>query len=83
MKHKFIRMTYSALLIFLTINLYANNLIIKGLSKLTIDDLQTLTSINLDKSSYSDDEINLLLKDLYKSELIFDLKSTQLMESFL
>ena len=74
MKHKFIRMTYSALLIFLTINLYANNLIIKGLSKLTIDDLQTLTSINLDKSSYSDDEINLLLKDLYKSELIFDLK---------
>ena len=74
MKHKFITMIYSTLLIFLTINLYANNLIIKGLSKLTIDDLQTQTSINLDKSSYSDDEINLLLKDLYKSELIFDLK---------
>lgn len=71
---RFKKYIYSILLVFLAINLYANNLIINGLSKLTIDDLQTLTSINLDKNSYSDDEINLLLKDLYKSDLIFDLK---------
>ena len=55
-------------------NLYSNSLTITGLSKLSINDLQTQTSIDLDKKFYSDDDINTLLKDLYKSELIFDLK---------
>ena len=55
-------------------NLQSNGLIINGLSKLSINDLQTQTSIDLDKKSYSDDDINILLKDLYKSEIIFDLK---------
>ncbi len=55
-------------------NLQSNNLIINGLSKLSVNDLQTQTSIDLDKESYTDDDINILLKDLYESEIIFDLK---------
>ena len=55
-------------------NLHTNSLTINGLSKLSINDLQTQTSIDLDKKFYSEDDINILLKDLYKSELIFDLK---------
>ena len=66
MKIKTLKLIYSIFLIFITVSIYANNLIINGLSKLTIKDLQTQTNINLKKSSYSDDEINTLLKDLYK-----------------
>ena len=62
------------LLSLLSYNLLANNLDIKGLSKLTIEDLQTQTSIDLSKNSYTEDEINLLIKDLYISDLIFDIK---------
>ena len=59
---------------FISFNLFANNLDIKGLSKLTLDDLQTQTSIDLYKSFYTEDDINLLIKELYTSELIFDIK---------
>ena len=62
------------LLSLLSYDLLANNLVIKGLSKLTIEDLQTQTSIDLSKNSYTEDEINLLIKDLYISDLIFDIK---------
>ena len=57
---------------FLSFNALSRSLIINGLSKLSVDDLKTLTSIDLDKKTYSEDEINLLLKDFYKSDLIFD-----------
>ena len=57
-----------------SLNSFASNLVINGLSKLNIDDLQTFTSIDLKKSFYKDEEINLLLKDFYKSDLIFDLE---------
>ena len=60
----------------LSFNLFSNNLEIQGLSKLTIEDLQTQTSIDLYKSSYTEEEINLLIKELYISELIFDIKYT-------
>ena len=74
MKLKYNKFSILFVLFFISINLNAENLIINGLSKLSINDLQTQTSIDLDKSSYTDDDINLLLKDLYKSDLIFDLK---------
>ena len=53
---------------------FAKNLKITGLSKLNINDLQSLTSINLKKSSLSEIEINEVITDLYKSDLIYDLK---------
>jgi len=59
--------------LFTTVNLLASNLNIKGLSKLNLSDIQTQTSIDLNKNFYNDDEINLLLKELYLSDLIFDL----------
>ncbi len=60
-------------LIFISFFVYAKNLSITGFSKLSINDIQTQTSVDLNKNSYSDDDIDTLLKDLYKSDLIFDL----------
>ena len=39
---------------FITSNLFANNLKIEGLTKLSVDDLQTQTSINLSKDFYNE-----------------------------
>ena len=64
---------FSVLLIFTTCFVYANNLTIIGFSKLNYDDLQTQTSVNLSKNSFTENDINKLLKDFYKSDLIFDL----------
>ena len=61
------------IILFTTSNLLASILNINGLSKLTLSDIQTQTSINLNKNSYTEDEINMLVKDLYQSDLIFDL----------
>ena len=60
-------------LIFISFFVYAKNLSITGFSKLSINDIQTQTSVDLNKNSYTDDDIDTLLKDLYKSDLIFDL----------
>ena len=61
------------IILFTTTSLLASNLNINGLSKLNLSDIQTQTSIDLNKNSYTEDEINMLLKDLYQSDLIFDL----------
>ncbi len=64
---------FSILFICSSFLLYSKNLNITGFSKLSIDDLQTQTDIDLNKNSFTEDDINKLLKDLYKSDLIFDL----------
>jgi outer membrane protein insertion porin family len=51
---------------------YSESLIFKGLDKLNISDLQSLTSINLYNEKISDTEIDIIIKDLYSSNLIFD-----------
>jgi len=61
------------IILFTTTSLLASNLNINGLSKLNLSDIQTQTSIDLNKNFYTEDEINMLLKDLYQSDLIFDI----------
>ena len=53
---------------------YSNNLKINGLMKLNVDDLQALTDIELNKKNYTEIEINKIVVDLYKSDLIYDIK---------
>tara|TARA_B100000963_G_scaffold2656_1_gene2077 strand:+ start:5445 stop:7691 length:2247 start_codon:yes stop_codon:yes gene_type:complete len=71
-----IRIIYKFTLIFFVIlcsNSYSSNLKINGLSKLTLDDLQTLTNLDIEKDYFTDNEINKIIFDLYKSELIYDI----------
>ncbi len=65
---------YSTLIFFNVSNILSNNLSINGLSKLNLNDLQTQTSIDLNKDNFTNDDIDILLKDFYQSDLIFDLK---------
>jgi outer membrane protein insertion porin family len=51
---------------------YSDNLVFRGLNKLNINDLQSLTSINLENENISNSEIDMILKDLYSSDLIFN-----------
>ena len=48
-------------------------MIINGLSKLSLEDLQSLTSLDIEKKTFTDNEINKIISDLYKSDLIYDI----------
>ena len=54
-------------------NINANNLKFEGLAKLDINDIQKLTKVDLDKVNFSENDINKLIKDLYKSDLIYNI----------
>ena len=60
------------LFILISFNSYSSNLEIQGLSKLNFDDLNSITSIDLSKNFFNQNEINTILEDLYDSDLIFD-----------
>ena len=49
---------------------YSDNLVFRGLNKLNINDLQSFTNINLENENISNAEIDMILKDLYSSDLI-------------
>ena len=71
---------YKLVLLFIFLfysNAFTSNLIIDGLSKLNFDDLQALTNVDIEKSSFNDNDVNKIIFDLYKSDLIFDLKLTK------
>jgi hypothetical protein len=54
-------------LLLLTSLAYSYDLSIKGNNRLTINDLQTLTSIDLKKDSYNKLDLDTILKDFYSS----------------
>lgn len=61
---------YVIVLILSSYKLYANNLEFDGLNKLTLEDLDGITTTDLSKSSFSLSEIDLITKELYQSDLI-------------
>ena len=52
---------------------FSNNIQFNGLSKLTIDDLQSLTSVDIYSNNITDIDLDKIIKDLYSSDLIYDL----------
>jgi len=61
-------------LFFLLSPLKSKELKFENLNKSNLDDLQTLTKIDLFKNEYSPNEINQIISDLYKSELIYNIE---------
>ena len=52
---------------------HSQEIIFKGLSKLNVNDLKTMTDIDFNNKTLSTSEVSLLIKDLYNSDLIYDL----------
>ncbi len=78
----FHRLLIFAFIFFLTNNINAKQLKVSGLNKLNLDDINSLTEINIFKDNLSIKEIDLLIKDLYKSDLIYDVKLNENTDSF-
>ena len=52
---------------------FSNNIQFDGLSKLTTDDLQSLTSVDIYNNNITDIDLDQIIRDLYSSDLIYDL----------
>ena len=70
---KLISYIISIFVIFFFANISSKEINFSGLKKLNFNDLQTLSNINLSKDNYSLDEVNNIIQDLYKSDLISDI----------
>ena len=82
MMKKIFRFYLLIVFILLSKNLFAKNIVFEGLEKLSINDIQTLTNINLFKNNYNENEIDIITKDLFSSDL-FSLISIITSVSFL
>lgn len=56
-----------------SISTYSKNIVFSGNNKLSLDDIQALTDIDINSSDLNIDDINSLIIDLNKSELINDI----------
>jgi len=70
----------SLLLLPLIVN--GKNIEIKGLSRLSFDDLQALTSIDLTSNKISNSELTVIVQELYVQDLIYDLILTEYEDRF-
>ena len=68
---------YKFIFIYFIISLitYVNSkpLIFNGLDRLTLNDISKLTNIDISKNDFNESEINILINDLYSSDLISDI----------
>ena len=64
------------------INLFAKSIYINGINKLTLADLQVLTDFDIYSDDYDTLKINEFIKQLYESDLIYDVKLTESKELF-
>lgn len=55
-------------------NLFSQSIIFEDIERLTSEDLNAITSINLKQETFSENEINIIIKDFIKSNLINDVK---------
>ena len=61
---------------------FANTVIIEGNSKLSIDDIQQLSEIDIFSDNFIDSKVDQLIKDLYASDLIQDISLKKINNSY-
>ena len=79
---KLINYIFLIFFIFFFNNIHAKEINFLGLKKLNSNDLQTLSNIDLTKDNYTLDEVNSIIQDLYKSDLISDINLEVLENSY-
>ena len=68
---------YLLIFISISVNSFSKNIEFIGLSKLSLDDIQAITSVDINKSNFNDSTVNQLIKELYVSDLIYDVYSNE------
>ncbi len=67
---------------FLSQNLFAKSVNFEGLSKFTLDDIQSITSLDINNKNFEINDINKILKELSTSDLIYEISYRELNEVF-
>ena len=70
-------------LVLFSSNLFSKSLKFNGLSKLNSDDIQSITSVDIYNNNLEIDDINILIKELSTSQLIYDVDYTENNDHFL
>jgi len=63
--------------------LFSKPVNLEGLQKLSPEDIQTLTNLNIYSNDFDNLSINNLIKEIYKSDLIYDLKLTETNDAYI
>ena len=68
--------------IFFTYNIYAKSIDLKGISRLSVEDIQSITSININDNNLNINDINIFIKELSLSDLIYEIEYVELSDQF-
>ena len=79
----FKKIFFIAALFFTSLNVFAKNLTFEGLSKFNLDDIQSITSIDIFKNNLDVNSVNVILKELSLSELIYEVSFTEVDDKFI
>ena len=67
---------------FLSQNLFSKSIIFEGLSKFSIDDIQSITSVDIFSENLETNDINKILKELSSSDLIYEISYKEIDNHF-
>ena len=70
-------------LLFFIFKIFSKPINFDGLKKLNLEDIQALTNLDIFSNDFDKIKINSLIKELYNSDLIYDLKLSETSESYL
>ena len=79
----FYKILFTSFISLLSIQLNASNLEFEGLNKLSFEDIDNITSIDLSKSKVTEEEINTIIKELFISDLIQDVTYSEKNNKFI
>ena len=68
--------------ILFTYNIFAKSIDLKGISRLSVEDIQSITSINLNDNNLNINDINIFIKELSLSDLIYEIEYVELSDQF-
>ena len=79
----FKKIIFIAALFFTSLNVFAKNLTFEGLSKFNLDDIQSITTIDIFENNLDVNSVNIILKELSLSELIYEVSFTEVDDKFI
>ena len=63
--------------------IFAKNIVVIGLNKLNLNDLNAISPLPLDRDNYDEFELNSIIKSLFNSDLIYDVSYKENLETYI